>query len=192
DEPGTAYAYGGPNFQIAGAVVERVSGQRWADYFDEVLGDPLGMTPFFWSNPAAPVPPEKVTNPVLQGGVVTTMDAYAPFLTMIAQKGVYKGRRYLSEAAIADMETVATHGVERKFVPPGAGDTHIEYNVAHWCEVEGPDGCTMLTSPGAYGFYPWVDRASGLHGIVFIQDRLNRIAADVRALRDAMIAAQTQ
>ncbi|NWG46889.1 MAG: beta-lactamase family protein, partial [Alphaproteobacteria bacterium] len=40
DEPGTAYAYGGPNFQIAGAVVERVSGQRWADYFDEVLGDP--------------------------------------------------------------------------------------------------------------------------------------------------------
>lgn len=188
DPPGTAFVYGGPNLQVAGAVVERVTGKRWADYFREVLGDPLGMNPFYWSSPEADIPVEKVLNPMLQGGGYTTLDAYKPYLTMIAQKGLLQGRRYLSEAAIDEMDKVQTHGVTMKVVPKGPGE-NTQYSLAHWCEVEGPSGCTMLSSPGAFGVYPWVDRKLGLHGIIFLRDRLSRVAAEEHKLRAAMIAA---
>ncbi|MCP5433624.1 MAG: beta-lactamase family protein [Alphaproteobacteria bacterium] len=189
DPPGTAFSYGGANFQFAGAIVERVTGKRWADYVSEVLARPLGMKPLYWSNPQAPVPPEKVTNPILQAGMFISVDAYQPFLTMIAQKGVYKGKRYLSEAAIEEMDTPVTHGLDMKYVPPGAGDLAIEYAIAHWCERESKSGrgCALPTSPGAFGVYPWVDRELGLHGIIFLQDQLERIANDVRRLRDTII-----
>jgi CubicO group peptidase (beta-lactamase class C family) len=188
--PGTAFRYGGPDFQVAGAVVEQVAGEAWGAYFRRALGDPLGMEPFRWSNPQGPVPPEQVRNPVLQGGAVTTLDAYGAFLTMIANRGVHGGRRLLSEQAIAAMETVQTRGVAMEFVPPGAGDGS-QYMLAHWCERESGGRCTLLSSPGAFGTYPWIDREHGLHGVVLIQDRLQRVAGPIRVLRDALIAAAT-
>jgi CubicO group peptidase (beta-lactamase class C family) len=188
DRPGETFAYGGANFQFVGAIVERVTGKSWNDYFREALGDPLGMTPLYWSNPAGPNPPDQVRNPLLQGGAATTLDAYQPLLTMITQRGVYGGRRYLSEAAIIGMETIATRGVRMRYVPAGAAPG-AQYGLAHWCEVEGPSGCTMLSSPGAFGVYPWIDRKAGLHGVIFVQDQLARIDKDLRVLRDEMIAA---
>jgi CubicO group peptidase (beta-lactamase class C family) len=191
-KPGTDFAYGGPNLQFAGAVVEKVSGQAWGTYFRTELGDPLGMKPFFWSNPSGPNKPESVHNPILQGGAATTLDAYLNFLTMVADRGVFKGRRYLSEAAIDSMERVATHGLAMRYVPAGAGPG-ANYAVAHWCEasglVAGKSGCTMLASPGAFGVYPWIDRAHGLHGVIFVQDQLARIADAERVLREVMIHA---
>ncbi|MCP5433620.1 MAG: beta-lactamase family protein [Alphaproteobacteria bacterium] len=189
DPPGTAFRYGGANFQIAGAVVERVTGKRWSDYFFEALGTPLQMSPFRWSIPNPKIPADKVLNPILQGGAVTSADSYGRFLTMIARKGVLEGKRYLSAAAVDEMDKVETRNVEMKLVPPGAGDSNPQYALAHWCEREGPTGCAMLTSPGAYGTYPWIDVENGLHGIILVQDRLERIAAAERRLRDAMIAA---
>jgi CubicO group peptidase (beta-lactamase class C family) len=187
-EPGTSFAYGGADFQFVGAVVEAVTGKSWVAYFEEELGRPLGLAPFFWSNPQGPTRPETLRNPLLQGGAATSMDAYAPLLTMLAQDGVYRGKRYLSTASVRRMERTMTKGLVMRYVPPGApaGST---YSIAHWCEVEGADRCAMLSSPGAFGVYPWIDRASGLHGIIFLQDQFNRIAADERVLRDAMIAA---
>jgi aspartyl aminopeptidase len=46
----------------------------------------------------------------------------------------------------------------------------------------------MLSSPGAFGVYPWIDRPNGLHGVIFVEDRLARIADEARAFRDEMIA----
>jgi hypothetical protein len=45
--------------------------------------------------------------------------------------------------------------------------------------------CTLLTCPGGFGTYPWVDRAAGLHGLVFLRDRLRRIGNAERAMIDA-------
>jgi CubicO group peptidase (beta-lactamase class C family) len=187
-EPGRTFAYGGADFQFAGAVVEAVTGKPWATYFQEELGGPLGMSPFHWSNPQGPTKPETLRNPLLQGGAATSMDAYAPLLTMLAQDGLYRGKRYLSKSAVLQMEQTMTRGLVMRFVPPGA-PAGSNYSIAHWCEVEGATRCAMLSSPGAFGVYPWIDRTTGLHGIIFLQDQFNRIAADERVLRDAMIAA---
>lgn len=185
--PSTSFAYGGPDFQFLGAALEAKSGSRWATVFDDAFAHPMGLSPFYWSNPKGPNPPNTVTNPLLQGGAATTLTAYGRFLTMIAEQGEFEGRRYLSEAAIRRMEESATTGLTLRYVPEGAPDG-AAYNLAHWCERPTPSGCLMLSSPGAFGVYPWIDRPNGLHGVIFVEDRLARIADDARAFRDEMIA----
>jgi hypothetical protein len=39
-----------------------------------------------------------------------------------------------------------------------------QYGVAHWKEFDGTQ-----SSPGAFGFYPWIDTQTGLYGIVAAQ-----------------------
>ena len=50
-QPGTAWEYG-INTDWLGVLVERLSGQRLADYFDEHIFMPLGMTDTFYELPA--------------------------------------------------------------------------------------------------------------------------------------------
>lgn len=186
--PGTQFDYGGANLQFIGAAVEEVTGMRWQAVFDARIGAPLGMRNTLWGR--AFWPPARAflpANPLLQGGAWTTLDDYAAFLTMIAQDGLYRGRAVLPKAAIAQMATVMTAGLKKGYMPPGAEGKLAEYALAHWCERMAQGRCTLESSPGAFGTYPWIDRARGLHGIVFLKDRLQRIAGQERALRDGLI-----
>jgi CubicO group peptidase (beta-lactamase class C family) len=184
DPPGEVFKYGSGAFQIAGALAEQASGKSWIQLFDERLGRPLGLTGTSWGNPLKPeLPAAEVRNPNLQAGVFTTAEDYARFLQMIAQRGVFQGRRILSEQAVRAMETDQTATARRVYVPPGmTGDTH--YAIAHWCETQATDGtCTMVSSPGALGTYPWIDRTSGLYGLFFLRHRLPAVADGLRAAR---------
>jgi CubicO group peptidase (beta-lactamase class C family) len=50
DPPGQVFKYGGPGFQVAGALVEAVTGSRWGELFDERIAKPLGMTHTYWEH----------------------------------------------------------------------------------------------------------------------------------------------
>lgn len=185
--PGAQFDYGGPNFQFVGAAAERVTGRTWHELFQTRIADPLGMTSTAWGRLRAPPDPRApVANPVLQAGACTTLPDYAAFLTMIAQDGVYRGRRILSARAVAAMGTIMTRGL-RKIGPEGLGAQAAEYMIAHWCErPEGPR-CTLESSPGYFGANPWVDRASRLHGVLLVQDQRRRIVGAETRLRDGLI-----
>ena len=46
------------------------------------------------------------------------------------------------------------------------------YGVAHWLDVIGPDGrATLESSPGKFGFLPWIDRTNGVAGVYLVVDR---------------------
>jgi hypothetical protein len=67
---------------------------------------------------------------------------------------------------------------------PGGMAPGAHYALAHWCETRTPDGtCTMVSSPGAFGVYPWIDRTSGLYGLFFLRHRLPAVADGLRAAR---------
>ena len=86
------------------------------------------------------------------------------------------------------METVQTLGKPMAWMPPGA-PAGWQYALGNWCEAWKPDGsCTMVSSPGAFGTFPWIDRQSGLYGIFFVRYRLPRISKKLRAAREAIIA----
>lgn len=190
DPPGTVFRYGGPGFQVAGAAVEAVTGERWATLFDERIARPLGMHHTRWEHlPAHGVSAPQTRNPLLQGGVVTTADDYMRFLTMLAQHGRYGGRQILSVRAVDAMEKVQMLGKPMAYRPPGARDRATQYALGNWCErwTEAGD-CTLVSSPGAFGTFPWIDRTSGTYGIFFVDSRLPRVAAYFYKARDAILA----
>lgn len=191
DEPGAVFKYGGGAMQLAGLLAERVSGRRWADLFDARIARPLGMKDTYWGNPLRPdADPEAIRNPNLQAGVFTTAADYSRFLHMLAAGGVYGGERILSPEAFEAMETAQTLNTPRAFMPPGMPPS-AHYALGNWCETLAADGtCVLASSPGAFGAYPWIDRASGLYGLFFLRHRLAVVAEDLRAARAIILAAQ--
>lgn len=189
--PGEVFEYGGPGFQVAGAMVEKVTGKRWSDLFNERIARPLGMTNTEWLHlPAHGTSAADTSNPLLQGGVVTTADDYMRFLTMLANNGRYGDHQVLSREAVDAMETAQTIGLQHGYFPPGAGEGG-QYALGNWCEKWTEDKrCTVVSSPGAFGTLPFIDRQSGIYGIFFLEDRLPRVAPKLREARKAILMTQ--
>jgi len=134
--------------------------------------------------------PGEVRNPNMQAGVYTTAEDYAKFLSMLAAGGVYQGHRVLSQKAFDEMETLQTGKVTFGYRPPGANPTD-QYALANWCETFEPSGrCKAVSSPGAFGTYPWIDRPSGLYGVFFLKHRLPAVAKDLRQARGIVLQSQ--
>jgi CubicO group peptidase (beta-lactamase class C family) len=190
DPPGSVFKYGGPGFQVSGAVVEAVTHRTWAELFAERIGTPLGMTHTYWKHiPDQGVSVSETSNPLLQGGVVTTAEDYMRFLTMMAQSGRYHGGQILSANAVDAMETAQTIGKPIAWLPHGAIG-HAQYALGNWCERwTADDRCILVPSPGAFGTFPWLDRQHHLAGIFFMKGRLPNVLTHVMEARRLIMAA---
>jgi CubicO group peptidase (beta-lactamase class C family) len=190
DRPGQVFRYGSPAFQVAGALAEQATGTSWARLFETRIARPLGLQHTSWGSPLWPqLAPSDIRNPNLQGGLVTTAEEYGRFLTMLASGGVYEGRRLLSETAIKDMERVQTAHARPGFKPAGA-KTWVQYALGNWCERIEPDqSCGVVSSPGAFGAYPWIDRRHGLYGLFFMHRRLPAVEKDIQSIRRLIVRA---
>lgn len=197
--PGVVFNYGGPGFQVAGAVAEAVTGQTWEEVFQSRIARPLGMTGTQWAHLkfGDAIPPAAETrNPVLQGGAIGTADDYVRFVKMLSQKGQYEGRRVLSEKAVAEMMTDQTAAA--KMLPTNAALLEkAHYGLGNWCETWDAKGhCTRSSSIGAFGTYPWVDMPTGRYGLVFINRQTDSFAVwpevlAVQAAADAALGEDT-
>ena len=189
--PSEVFAYGSPGFQLAGAVVEAATGQRWAKVFQDKIAGPLGMTHTYWTHlrldSAEELPLAETLNPVLQGGAVSTTADYLRFLSMIAQDGVHEGERVLSRSSIDEMLKDQT---PKAIMTPADANPikNAHYSLGNWCESwDEAGGCLRNSSIGAFGAYPWVERKTGRFGIVFVYQRENafRLWPQIEAIRDA-------
>ncbi|MBI5832598.1 MAG: beta-lactamase family protein [Armatimonadetes bacterium] len=129
-EPGTGYTYSNEGIDAAGLIVQIVSGMPYEQFLQTRLFGPLGMkdTTFFPTTEAVrrlaksyrPVKdkvdleetrinylkypldgPGRYAAP--GGGLFSTAADVARFCQMLLNRGVYEGRRYLSEAAVGEM-----------------------------------------------------------------------------------------
>jgi CubicO group peptidase (beta-lactamase class C family) len=156
------FAYGGSQWQLAGAVAEQVSGKRWADLIEETYVTPcavpsLGYTnqfgkggtgyPSFFQAKKANLP--VTDNPSIEGGAYVTVGDYAKLLLMHLRGGVCGETRVLSEEATARMQEdrVADHGGTGNPSAPG-------YGLGFWISPENQ----TVTDPGAYGSFPLLDQ----------------------------------
>jgi CubicO group peptidase (beta-lactamase class C family) len=190
-KPGTLFEYGSGAYQIAGAMAERASGKSWHDLFEERLARPLGMTASRWSSPLHPEAlPATLLNPNLQGGLVTTAADYGRFLGMIAGRGTMDGRRFLSAAAVEELERLQTSGLPLRLPRREQAGKVAGYALGNWCERAAPSGrCTLVSSPGALGTYPFVDFCSGVYGIVVMRHTYPKVASSIASARSSAIAA---
>lgn len=151
--PGTVFHYSNAGLQLAGAVLEKISGKSFQTLFAERIASPLGMedTDFGKGKVALPA-----------GGAWSTPQDYTAFLVMILNKGVYKGRRILSEKSVADMQVNRlTPGVTVAYAPAEAGDAGYGYGEWVMETSKLTNLSSTVSSPGLFGSFPWVENEKG-------------------------------
>jgi CubicO group peptidase (beta-lactamase class C family) len=162
--PGAAFAYGGAGFTIAGRMAEVASGQRWVEIFASRIAGPLGLRQTGYGNE-----PNALLS---EGQPYSSPRDYVTFLEMVLHDGMYDGRRILSERMVAEMTRVQTEGA----VVAASPRDQPQYGLGCWIDLADSTGRgIVVTSPGAAGFLPWIDREHGIVGVVATRDRLDRV-----------------
>ncbi|AKQ66838.1 hypothetical protein A176_003750 [Myxococcus hansupus] len=164
--PGARFDYGGTHLQVAARMAEVVTGKSWNTLFREVLGVPLGHPAevTYFTMPRARIGTQ---NPLVGGGLQASMSEYADFLSLTFHKG---------QTAALTVGTPALFTAQAREPFPDAviGNSPMAdlgypsaYGLAVWLECVTPAlGCSRISSPGAFGFTPWLDRNSGYYAIL--------------------------
>jgi Bacterial Ig-like domain (group 2) len=110
--------------------------------------------------------------PILAAGVYTTSDDYASFLRNILN-GTYQMSQTLSAFPVCTNSTVAGCNAVAGQSPIAAASSNAEawhYSLGHWIENDPTVGDGSFSSPGALGFYPWIDKDSTYYGLLVRED----------------------
>lgn len=169
--PGEEFRYSNIGLNIAGRILEIISKKKFDILARQRLFVPLEMRKTSFSTLDG-----SAVNP--SGGAVSTPEDYMHFLIMIMNKGVYKGKRILSEDAINEMMQIQTKPAQIKYAPAAAQG----YNYALGCWViEEKDGkATTVSSPGLFGTFPLVDYCRGYAYLFFVKNLLGEERADAQ------------
>jgi CubicO group peptidase (beta-lactamase class C family) len=167
--PGAQFAYGENSMQVAGRICEIVSGKSWESLFQEKIATPLGMTGTTFGGS---------DNPIIGGGASSKLHDYANFLHMILNKGKFNGWRVLSVKSVREMQENLTAGLPVAFAPPGIEE--VNYGIGEWLDILDKHGnAVQVSSPGAFGFTPWVDKERDLLGVFLVQFPRQRIVSTI-------------
>jgi serine-type D-Ala-D-Ala carboxypeptidase/endopeptidase len=167
--PGTRYDYGGTHLQVAGRMAEVVTEKSWKTILNEELLIPLGLD-LSINYYAQPLGANGSQNPMIAGGMRISMNQYAKILQMIYHKGLWKNGDQQVQLIPADLfdeqAKMPYPNVIIGNVPPSAPES-IRYGLSAWLECANPaEGCQKMSSPGAFGFTPWIDREHGYYAIL--------------------------
>jgi CubicO group peptidase (beta-lactamase class C family) len=180
-KPGASFAFGGMGYQVAGRVVEVVSGMPWAFWYKQAVDDPLGADFTFGETP----------DPRLAGGASGSLDSYGAFLQMVLNGGTFNGARVLAKSTVKAMRTNQLGNLAAA-TPVAAGSAPQRYGLGWWLEeVDASGVATSMNAAGAFGTVPWVDFAKGYAAIVMMNDKQStgtKLVAKIRPLIEAAVA----
>ncbi len=186
-QPGTTWRYRTAGINVAGRIVEVVSGVSYEQFLADRLFAPLGMkdTTFFPADRARvataytysdgklvpggkPLPERNATFAEPGAGAISTAEDLARFYQMVLNGGTLEGRRILSPWAVQLMTSSHTGDLKAGFAP-GQG-----YGLG-WGVVRNAEGSFRYSSVGSYGHggafrtYGWVDPAKDLICVILMQ-----------------------
>lgn len=164
--PGQRFDYGGAHLQVAGRMAEVATGKGWNELFVEHLAEPLGLSSAL-SYFTLPRQGMGTRNPLVAGGLrLSTLD-YLEILALAFHGGRYKGLAPASPALfVAQAREPFPDAVIGNSPAANAGHPY-HYGLAAWLECDTPaQGCAVLSSPGAFGFTPWLDRDAGYYAVI--------------------------
>ncbi len=196
-EPGSRWKYSTAGTNVLGRVVEVVSGQRFEEFVQQRLFDPLGMkdTTFhpsreqakrlaksYLKNSATP----KLTETGISfvqgdlwdtkrtvkpgGGLFSTAEDMRRFYQMMLDRGMWEGKRILSEESVAALTSTQSGDIKTGFTEGMSWG--IKFQV-----VKEPQGVTAMLNPGtfghggAHGTQSWADPVNQTIYVLMIQRR---------------------
>jgi CubicO group peptidase (beta-lactamase class C family) len=99
------------------------------------------------------------TRPLVAGGLRLTTQEYACCLGVVYNRGTYQGQRLLASALVDQMGVDPFPAASTGSSPYERFGLSREYGLTAWLECTTPaSSCQDITSPGAFGFTPWIDR----------------------------------
>jgi CubicO group peptidase (beta-lactamase class C family) len=165
--PGTRFDYGSTHLHVAARMAEVATGQSWASLFASLLKSPLNLgSPdlLYFSAPRMAV---GTTNPLIAGGLRATMNEYAAFLALEFNRGVFQGNPLLGTSFFATQSSEPYPDAVIGNSPFANAGQPYHYGLASWLECTPPAvNCNVVSSPGAFGFTPWIDRDGGYYAIL--------------------------
>jgi CubicO group peptidase (beta-lactamase class C family) len=160
-EPGKTFHYSNIGLQLAGAVIEKISGKSFETLFSERIAKPCEMkNTDFGKGPVA----------LPAGGAFSTPEDYMNFLVMILHDGKFNGKQVLSKSSVIKMQQNYAKGANVIFSPAEAGGWG--YGFGEWTLTpsltSGESGRSVaISSPGLFGSFPWVDNENKSAGFLF-------------------------
>jgi hypothetical protein len=109
--------------------------------------------------------------PVPAGGIQTTPADYAAFLQGLLRTDEPLLMSYLLRPSASDPYAVCTNpdnaacGAKAVYTPTPTGISW-HYSITHWIEDDPVTGDGAYSSPGKFGFYPWIDASKTYYGIL--------------------------
>jgi D-alanyl-D-alanine-carboxypeptidase/D-alanyl-D-alanine-endopeptidase len=163
--PGTRFDYGSTHLHVAARMAEVQTNLPWNTIFANELRTPLGLSALvqYYTSPRAGL---GTTNPLIAGGMRASMNEYARILQFVYDKGRWQGSQLIGETVFnaQAVEPYPNVVIGNSPAPPG---WNVRYGLAAWLECTTPaTGCTSISSPGAFGFMPWIDRTAGYYAIL--------------------------
>jgi CubicO group peptidase (beta-lactamase class C family) len=164
--PGTAFDYGGSQWQLAGVVAENVSNSSWNQAFADYIGEPCDLDVFtygnmWWNLEDWNGSPDSLTgqgNAHVEGGAISNMQDYGKILLMHLRGGRCGDNQVLSQEAIDFMQ------VNR------AGELGTDYGMGLWITPGDAQNNEIVWDPGLFGAVSWLDMERGIGGYVGIDD----------------------
>jgi CubicO group peptidase (beta-lactamase class C family) len=201
-QPGTRWYYS-IAVDVQGYLVEKFSGQSFADFARTRIFEPLGMKDTGFYVPADKVsrlalvhvedpatgkinPPQDGRDPTIVpkgasggGGLFSTADDYARFCEMLLEGGQFKGTRLLAPRTVEMMRTNHVMPEPLKTMAPGTG-WGLDFNVVMDSAMAGESTPTgTFHWFGINGTWFWIDPVNDLAFVGMIQ-HTGRAAAEVR------------
>jgi len=185
--PGTVFRYSNVGLNIAGRILEIVSKKSFDQLMTQKLLRPLGMKNASFQDDSG-----NSSDPCT--GAIASAADYMNFLEMLLDKGMFKGKRILSEAAIAQMEQAQTTPQIIKYMPAllegysyGFGNVLLEQ------DDSGKGIC--VASPSLLGTWPIVDFGRGYACIIFLKKHVPNLKKEIildlkRSIDDAVAPAK--
>lgn len=214
-EPGSKWSYSQSGINTGARIVEVVSGLRFDQFLQERIFNPLEMknTTFYPTqltgiNRAAGYVKNNDTGnldkaelaaifgkpesaPLGNCGLFSTAPDYARFAQMLLGKGVYNGKRYLSEDAVTHLSTVTTGDLDCGFLQEpqyGSRGKNYGWGIGTCIVRASHPGVAAVLSPGsfghggAWGTQAWIDTANDVAYIMMLQrPGVNSDASNIRA-----------
>lgn len=165
DNPGEAFSYSSVGLNMLGKVLEIISKKSFDRLAAERLFRPLSMRTATFYNEEGNAP-----NPTT-GASCSAYD-YINFMQMLANKGMFNGKRILSENAVNTLLDVHFPEARIRFTP----DNTREYQYAMGCWLEEADeknNGMIYSSFGPLGSAAWFDLKKKYFGTVIIGDAQN-------------------
>ena len=174
-EPGESYYYGPAHMHIAAAMLVAATGESWGDLFRRLMYEPLGMSRLT----AYQLP--STDNPRASGGLLASPQNYAKILTALVKSEL------ISEDSMQELTRDRTPVGTQFVTVPSTADDYGDWHYALGCwrecsETEYSAVCDepgIISSPGAFGFYPWFDQKTGYWGIISTMIRVRGASVTV-------------